>query len=135
MERTLNETQLDQKAQLIINAVDKRIEQYNVSHLYIGKVGDDEDFKDRYVDHINGDCYTFMWELAKGSHEQIAQMEDFLIRYYKKHNKKIIDNENEGSGGKDGGLLYVCLQVGKELTIDDLQDDTSDISEGFPIRL
>ena len=132
MEKPFNEVQLAAKAKPIIKAIDERLVQYQAKHFYIGKVGNEEKYNDRYATHSN-EGYTFMWELAKGTPEQIAQMEDYLIRYYKAHQKDRIDNDNEGSAGPDGGILYVCILEGKDLMHEELFDDTSEIATGFPL--
>ena len=134
MGKSFTETQLVEKAKPIIKAIDERLDQYNSKHFYIGKVGNDEKFVNRYGDHLN-EGYTFMWELASGTPEQIAQMEDYLIRYYKAHQKDKIDNENEGSGGPDGKVLYVCMRGGEQIIYDELFDDASEIAKGFPVNL
>lgn len=134
MKKAFYEAQLVAKTKPIIKAIDERLVQYQAKHFYIGKVGNDEDYNDRYTNHSN-EGYTFMWKLAKGTPEQIAQMEDYLIRYYKAHQKDKIDNENEGSAGPDGEILYVCILEEKDLIQEELFDDTAEIAIGFPLDL
>ena len=124
---------------MIKAAIESRLNWKNCTHFYIGKTGN---FEERRIDHHqgeNGCChYDYCWELAKGTPEQISELENSLIRYYKEKVKdERLDNQNAGSAGNDeANTLYVAYCYEDEtLSLDEIEEEEVSIIENFPIEL
>ena len=121
---------------MIQNAIESRLNRKDCTAFYIGKT---DNFEERRINHLQGDndClrYDYCWELAKGTSEQISELENSLILYYKAKKDNRLNNQNAGSAGnEDATILYVAYAF-DDLCYEELYDDAMPIAENFPIDL
>lgn len=102
----------------IIKVIDELLGHFEAEKFYIGKTSN---YKERYDFHKQVEGYNFMWKLARGTEQQIANLESVLLKHYENDPKNA--NRNGGSAGHPGTILYMCLKVGRNLDITEVYDE------------